>query len=232
VAANPSLRLLVGLFVTLATISGFTLYTVREVRNLRDEQTAISERNRLDSLQLLRIQNNLSEIALSMRDMADGAEPYERIYWRQTFDRRRTDLDQAIEAERALAPAERPAAQQERLQDSRSTRFWETMDAVFAETAAGRDEGAVTLLRTTAAAQHQELVSLVSQLLVLNNLVQQDALQRNREIYERVEGEIFTLMAGLLLIVVVGGVMVIGANRRAFDDVQRMSGQLRTSPGG
>jgi hypothetical protein len=113
--ANPSLRLLVGLFVTLATISGFTLYTIREVRNLRDEQTAISERNRLDSLQLLRIQNNLSEIALSMRDMADGAEPYERIYWRQTFDRRRTDLDQAIEAERALAPAERPAAQQERL---------------------------------------------------------------------------------------------------------------------
>jgi signal transduction histidine kinase len=224
--SNPSLRLLVGLFVTLATISGFTLYTVREVRNLRDQQTAFSERNRLDSLQLLRIQNNLSEIALSMRDMADGAEPYERIYWRQTFDRRRTDLDQAIEAERALAPAERPAAQQERLQDS-VARFWETMDRAFAETAAGNDEGAVTLLRTTAAAQHQELVSLVSQLLVLNNLVQQDALQVNREIYERVEGEIFTLMAGLLLIVIVGGVMVIGANRRAFDNVQRMSGQLR-----
>jgi signal transduction histidine kinase len=225
--ANPSLRLLVGLFVTLATISGFTLYTIREVRNLRDEQTAISERNRLDSLQLLRIQNNLSEIALSMRDMADGAEPYERIYWRQTFDRRRTDLDQAIEAERALAPAERPAAQQERLH-SAVTRFWETMDAVFAETAAGRDDRAVTLLRTTASSQHQELVSLVSQLLVLNNLVQQDALQRNRDIYGRVEGEIFTLMGALLLIVVVGGVMVIGANRRAFDDVQRMSGQLRS----
>jgi hypothetical protein len=39
-------------------------------------------------------------------------------------------------------------------------------------------------------------------------------------------------MAGLLLIVIVGGVMVIGANRRAFDNVQRMSGQLRTCPGG
>jgi hypothetical protein len=47
---------------------------VHEVQQLRDAQTRISERNRLDSLQLLRIQNNLSELAFSMRDMADRTD--------------------------------------------------------------------------------------------------------------------------------------------------------------
>ena len=50
----------VGLALSLATIGGVGLYTVHEIRALRDEQTAISERNRKDSLQLLRIQNNLA----------------------------------------------------------------------------------------------------------------------------------------------------------------------------
>ena len=44
----------------------------------------------------------------------------------------------------------------------------------------------VTTLRTTATAQHQELVSMVSQFLVLNNRVQEDAAQTNQAIYGRV----------------------------------------------
>src|SRR5918994_810687 len=79
---SPSPRLIVGLGVTLAMILAFCLYTVREIRALRDEQTRISERNRLDSLQLLRIQINLSTLASSMRDMADGTERYEMVAWR------------------------------------------------------------------------------------------------------------------------------------------------------
>ena len=73
--ASPSARLFVGLALSLATIGGVGLYTVHEIRALRDEQTAISERNRKDSLQLLRIQNNLARLATTMRDMADQVEP-------------------------------------------------------------------------------------------------------------------------------------------------------------
>ena len=87
VVRGPSTRLVVGLLVTLGLILAFCLYTAREIGLLRDEQTHISERNRLDSLQLLRIQNNLSTMATAMRDMADRTEPYPMVSWRQTFDR-------------------------------------------------------------------------------------------------------------------------------------------------
>ena len=90
---SPSLPLVVGLVVSLVTIAGMGWYTVREVRTLRDEQTAISDRNRRDSLQLIRIQSNLATVATALRDMADRVEPYPVIYWRQTFERLRTDLD-------------------------------------------------------------------------------------------------------------------------------------------
>ncbi len=223
---DPSTRLVAGLVVMLAIILAFSVYTVREVRQLRDEQTTISERNRLDSLQLLRIQNNLSILATAMRDMADRTEPYPMISWRQTFDRIKADLHQAILAEQALAPAVRPPAQQQRLLGS-VDRFWETIDRVFGAAGANRESDAETLLRTDATSQHQELVSMVSQFLVLNNRVQEDASQLNRAIYGRVMREILVLMTVLLLLVSVTGGVAIAANRRAFADVGRLSGELR-----
>jgi signal transduction histidine kinase len=223
---SPSPRLIVGLIVTLAMILAFCLYTVREIRELRDEQTLISERNRVDSLQLLRIHNNLSSLATSMREMADRTEPYPMISWRQTFDRLKADLAQAIATERTLAPAERAPAQQEQL-ESALDRFWSTIDRAFARAAAGDEDGAAATLRTTATVQHQELVNFVSRFLVLNDAVQQEATRRNQAIYGRVVREIFILMAGLLLLVGGTGVYGILATRRAFDDVRRLSGQLR-----
>src|SRR5678816_4366047 len=111
---SPWRTLAVGVVVGVCTIAGIGAYTYSEVRTLRDEQTAISERNRKDSLQLLRIQNNLARLATTMRDMADQVEPYPLVSWRQIFDRLRIDLSQAIALERTLAPAERPEAQQQR----------------------------------------------------------------------------------------------------------------------
>ena len=182
---SPSLPLIVGLVVSLVTIAGMGWYTVREVRTLRDEQTAISERNRRDSLQLIRIQTNLATVATALRDMADRVEPYPVIYWRQTFDRLRADLDQALALETTFSPAERPEAQQRRLRDS-VDRLWASLDQVFAQAAAGDEDGALARVRTSVGAQHQELVGLVSQFLVLNTRVQEEASQRNREVYERV----------------------------------------------
>jgi signal transduction histidine kinase len=224
---NPSTRLIAGLLVTVGLILAFCLYTVREVASLRDEQTRISERNRLDSLQLLRIQNNLSELALSIRDMAERTEPYPLASWRQAFARRKLDLEQAIAAERALAPAVRPAAQQEQLL-ALVGRFWASLDQAFAEADAGREDQAIEVLRGGATGHLQAVVGMVSQFLVLNNRVQQEAAQTNRAIYGRVQREIFLLMGALLLIVGVTGAYGIRANRRAFEDVGRLSGELRS----
>jgi signal transduction histidine kinase len=224
---SPTPRLIVGLVVTFAMILAFCLYTIREIRALRDEQTSISDRNRLDSLQLLRIQNNLSTLATEMRDMADRTESYPMISWRQTFDRIKADLAHAIATERTLAPAARAPAQQQQLESSLD-RFWSTVDRAFARASAGREEEAAVILRSTATVQLQTVVTLVSRFLVLNNAVQQEASQMNRSIYGRVEREIFILMGGLLLLVGLTGAYGIVANRRAFEDVRSLSRQLRS----
>ena len=223
--ASPSTRLFVGLALSLATIGGVGLYTVHEIRALRDEQTAISERNRKDSLQLLRIQNNLARLATTMRDMADQVEPYPLVSWRQIFERLRIDLSQAIALERTLAPAERPQAQQERLLAA-VERFWQRVDQMFHASAVD-EQAAIEQLRTSVSAQHLELVGMVSQFLVLNNRVQEEAAQQNHAIYDRVVWEIGILVAALLVVVGLTFLYIIRANRRAFDEVERLSTQLR-----
>ena len=223
--ASPSTRLFVGLGLSLATIGGVGLYTVREIRALRDEQTAISERNRKDSLQLLRIQNNLARLATTMRDMADRVEPYPLVAWQQIFDRLRVDLSQAIALEKTLAPGERPAAQQERLLAA-VDRFWGLVDEMF-RVAESDENAAIGRLRTSVSAQHMELVGMVSQFLVLNNRVQEEAAQQNQAIYDRVVREIAVLVAALLVVVALTFLYIIRANRRAFDEVERLSAQLR-----
>ena len=224
---SPTLPLVVGLTVSLLVIAGMGVYTVYEVRTLRDEQTAISDRSRRDSLQLVRIQSNLATVATALRDMADKIEPYPVVYWKQTFDRLRADLDEAITLEQTLAPAERPEAQRQRLRAS-VDQFWRSLDEVFARAAGGDEGGALLQVRTRVSAQHQELVGLVSQFLVLNSRVQEEANVRNREIYERVVREIALLVSALLVVVALIGGYTIWANRRAFNEVERLSGELRT----
>src|SRR5688572_9783790 len=75
-AGSALARLAIGLAVAVLVIVGFSLYAAREIRTLRDEQAAISERNRLDTLQIVRIQQNLSSVAGALRDMLGGTEPY------------------------------------------------------------------------------------------------------------------------------------------------------------
>jgi signal transduction histidine kinase len=224
---SPTLRLVAGLVVSLLTIAGVGLYTAHEISQLRDEQTAISDRNRKDSLQLLRIQNALGTLATSMQTMADRTEPYPLVAWRQSFERLHADLAQALALERTLAPPERPTALQERLVAS-VDRYWTLMDDVFRTAEGGDETGAVAKLRTSVTAAHMELVSTVSQFLVLNNRVQEEASVRNREIYERVEREIAALVVGLLMVVAITGVSIIRANRRAFEQVERLSEELRS----
>jgi signal transduction histidine kinase len=68
---------------------------------------------------------------------------------------------------------------------------------------------------------------MVSQFLVSNNRVQEEAAGRNREIYERVERDIVVLVIVLFLVVAITGAWVIRANQRAFAQVEGLSGELR-----
>lgn len=223
---SPSRTLAAGLAIALVTIAAVGAYTFAEVRRLRDEQTAISERNRKGSLQLLRIQNDLASLSTLMRDMEDGVEPYPLQGYRPAFDRLRRDLAEATAAERALAPAAREPAQQAQLLGSLEA-FWAAVGRTFEASVTNEDE-ARRQIRSVLIPQHRALDGMVSRFLVVNNQVQEEAAQANRAIYDRVGREILMLVGALLLVTAAVGAWVVASNRRAFQEVADVGAQLRT----
>src|ERR1019366_9535786 len=101
---SPTGRLLAGLAVTLAAVGVFSFYALRQIGGLEDLQTRTVDRNRKDSLQLLRIQNDLNELAMAMRDMLYDDDPYPLAAWKKQFENKRNDLDDALRLESQLAP--------------------------------------------------------------------------------------------------------------------------------
>jgi hypothetical protein len=87
---------LAGLGITLLAVGVYSSYTIGQLRSLRALQTRTIDRNRTDSLLLLRIQNALNSLALTMRDMADSDEPYSLTAWQPQFRRIRADLEDAL----------------------------------------------------------------------------------------------------------------------------------------
>lgn len=213
--------------LAMVTVAAVGLYTFTEIRDLRNQQTEISERNRKDALQLLRIQNDLALLAVTMRDLADRVEPYPIDGYKPAFDRLRADLNAAIALERTMAPTGRTPAQQARLEQS-GREFWTGIDWMFGLARSGKESEALTYIRGTLIGQERSLEQLISQLLIENNRVQDEAAAANRAIYDRVAREILILVGALLLILAVGGVWISLANSRAFDAIGERSAQLRT----
>jgi hypothetical protein len=87
--------LFLGLIITLAAVVAYSWYITVQISGLRALQNDLAGRNRKDSLQLLRIQNDLNSLALAMRDMLDNDEPYPLTAWSAQFQRIRADLDDA-----------------------------------------------------------------------------------------------------------------------------------------
>ncbi|HUE44293.1 MAG TPA: hypothetical protein VMP12_12030, partial [Candidatus Sulfotelmatobacter sp.] len=73
---SPTRALLFGLIITLAAVVAYSAYITVQISGLRKLQSEMVDRNRRDSLQLLRLQNDLNIVALAMRDMLDASEPY------------------------------------------------------------------------------------------------------------------------------------------------------------
>jgi signal transduction histidine kinase len=218
--------LAMGVWLVLVTIAALGTYTFVQVRKLRDEQTAISERNRKDSLQLLRIQNDLASVGVLIRDMAEGVEPYPLQGWRPALDRLRRDLAEATAVEQTYAPAARQPAQQARLLQS-IERFWADVDRMFA-VGASDEAAARQMIRGSLVTEHRAIDGMISQFLVLNNRVQEEAARANRDIYDRVGREILVLVGGLLLVTGLAGAWFVSSNRRAFEEVAGVNEQLRT----
>src|SRR6266516_4152139 len=188
--SSPTRPLLVGLAITLLAVAVFSWYALSRIEVVRGLQTHTIDRNRQDSLQLLRIQNNLHSLALAMRDMVEGTEPYPLDSWKVQFDRIKTDLEDALGVEARIAPASRRPDQQKQFAVS-LLQFWNSADQMFALARAGKEDQARALIRASLESQQASLTSTVARLLVLNNESEEQAALAVQGIYDRVERRIY-----------------------------------------
>jgi signal transduction histidine kinase len=216
--------LLLGLAITLGAVVAYSWYITRQIAGLRQLQTSITERNRKDSLQLLRIQNNLNEIGLGMRDMLDNVEPYPLTAFQAQFQRMRADLDDAIHREQELAVANRTPEQRQYLEASVS-QFWNAMDRIFDLAREGKEAEARVQIRLSLQARQAALSTAVARLLVGNNESEQQAAQRVTDIYDRVQSQAYVFLLATLAAIVVTSVLLIRSNRELFRQLGTLSEQ-------
>jgi signal transduction histidine kinase len=212
---------MIGLAVTLATVAVFSVYVLEQLSFLRDLQTRIVDRNRKDSLQLLRVQRNLNELGLAMRDMAEGDEPYPLAAWQSQFGRIRVDLDDALKSEATLAPIARGADRQ--LYIARSlAQFWTSVDLLF-ELSEPSPAQARLLIRTTLQAQQAALSNTVARSLVENTDVEEAAAAQIQTIYTRVERQVYLFVAAMVVVISLTSFYMIRSNRGIFQRLAVLS---------
>lgn len=221
---SPSAGLFLGLVITLAAVVAYSWYTTQQISGLRALQNNLADRNRKDSLQLLRIQNDLNSVALGMRDMLDNDEPYPLTAWTAQFQRIRSDLDDALRLEEQYAPTHRTAEQRDFLAHS-LTQFWDAVDRMFALAAAGKADEARGQIRLTLQARQAALSTAVARLLVQNNEAEEQAAQQVRQIYDRVQRQVYLFLGATLTAILLTSLYLIYSNRRLFAQMEALSEQ-------
>jgi signal transduction histidine kinase len=219
---RPTFRLLAGLAVTLSAVGVYSVYTVWQLRTLESLQAATIDRNRIDSLLLLRIQNNLNSVSLTLRDMLDHTEPYPLTAWRAPLARIRLDLSDALEREARYSPFTRSVESRSYLSTS-VNQFWDALDRVLALAESGQTETASDTIRISLQARQQALTTAVARLLVQNNESEERAAGDTRAIYRRAERNVYIFLAAVVVVVVLTSIYLLAYSRRMFGRVESLS---------
>ena len=223
---SPTIRLLLGLLITLAAVTGFSWYSLYELKGLRKLQADTIDLNRHDSLLLIRVQDDLNTIGLRLRDMTHMPQTRAIARYRDAFAALRADLQQAIQSEASLRPVVRSRREQAALQAALN-QFWQTSDEVFAEASAGDEAGARTLVSTRLSAEQSILATRVSDQLERNTKAEEAADQKIASIYDGAERDIYAFMAGTIAAILVTSLYLIYSNRRIFEKIESLSRQRR-----
>lgn len=221
---SPTFGLFLGLLITLAAVVGYSWYISVQISGLRQLQNNTAELYRKDSLQLLRIQNDLNSLGLAMRDMLANDEPYPLSAWSSQFDRVRADLADALRLEGQYSSVHRTPQQVQFLSDS-FAQFWDAVDRTFALARAGNAKEARDQIRVSLQARQASLTSAVARQLVENNAGEEQAARQVSEIYDRVQRQVYLFLSAILIAIVLTSLYLIRSNRRLFAQLDALSTQ-------
>lgn len=221
---SPTTALLLGLVITVAVVVAYSAYIRVQLAGLRKLQSDMVDRGRKDSLQLLRLQNDLNTVALAMRDMLDAGEPYPLIAWSAQFERVRGDLDSALRLEEQYAEVHRTPEQRAYLSQQLS-QFWDAVDRMFALARDGKDNEARDQIRLSLQARQAALSTAVSRLLVENNEAEQQAGVQIAKIYDGVQRQLYLFLTAALIAIALTSLYLIRSNRQIFARLATLSEQ-------
>jgi signal transduction histidine kinase len=221
---SPTTGLLLGLIITLAAVVAYSFYITVQLSGLRKLQSEMVDRNRRDSLELLRVQNDLNSVGLAMRDMLDASEPYPLTSWSAQFERIQEDLDVAMRLEEQLGGANRTQEQRDYLSHS-VAQFWDAVHRMFRLAADGKDAEAREQIRLTLQARQESLSTAVSRLLVQNNEGEEQAAGRIANIYNGVQRQLYLFLGATLIAIVLTSLYLIRTNRIIFARLAALSEQ-------
>ena len=207
-------------------VVAYSWYISRQISGLRRLQTELTDRNRRESLQLLRIQNDLNQLGLAMRDMLDSGEPYPLSAWSTQFDRIRVDLNDALARQAEVAVARRTPEQNQFLSSS-VTQFWDASNRIFDLARRGREEEARSQIRLSLQARQSSLSTLVARLLVQNNETEAAVAGQVQDIYDRVQRQVYWFLAATLVAIAATSLYLIRANRRVLAQLASLADERR-----
>jgi len=223
---SPTAALLGGLVLTLSIVVAYSWYISSQISGLRRLQTDLTDRNRRESLQLLRIQNDLHDLGLAMRDMLDSGEPYPLSAWSAQFERIRTDLDDALGRQEEVAVARRTPEQRQYLTSS-VAQLWNATDRMFDLARSGREDEARSEIRLSLQARQASISTTVSRLLVQNNESEAAVAGQVQDIYARVQRQLYGFLTGVLVAIAATSLYLIHSNRRLFAQLASLSDERR-----
>ena len=223
---SPTIRFLIGLLITLAAVTGLSSYALYRLHGIRRAELKIIDLNRHDSLQLLRVQNDLIAIGLILRDMQQNVDDSHLQHYKREFDLLRKDLKQARNYESRFLPVTGTLGHQEELGGALRD-FWQSSDSMFAAAAAGQETRAHSLITGPLLAQQAQLAKKVSGLLERNNAAEEEADRKISDIYEGAEKDIYIFLAGTMLSIAATSLYLIYWNRKFFWRLEHVSGQRR-----
>jgi signal transduction histidine kinase len=221
---SPTAGLFLGLIITLAAVITYSWYITHQISGLRALQNNLVDRNRKDSLQLLRVQNDLNSLALAMRDMLDNDEPYPVTAWSAQFQRIHSDLDDALKIEENLSGAHGTIEQRQILETS-FRQFWDAVDRTFTLARDGHEKDARDQIRFSLQARIASLNTAVSRLLVQNNESEDQAAQQVSVIYQRVQRQVYLFLSATLAAIFLTSLYSIIWNRSLFAQLASLSEQ-------
>jgi signal transduction histidine kinase len=206
--------------VTLSALAIYSTHTVTQLRSLRRLQAETIDRNRADSLLLLRIQNNLNSLALTMRDMLDQTEEYPLIAWKGQLRRIQYDLADAMAREEKVS---RVTEDQRKYLAASVAQFWDGLERIFALAEQGQEAEARTRIRLSLQAREEAWSDAVARLLVQNNESEQAAAEETQRIYARAERNTYVFLGAMLALIAATSLYLVAWNRGMFAQVAALS---------